>query len=100
LINYVKNSTSDSDVVQVKEWLNSHHAKTFKKYVMNDIAFHQAMAGKEASLNHRSDRGWEVNDHVKEASELIKFVKILNAYSKPEKELYRLTLEIDTNLED
>ena len=67
---------------------------------MNDIAFHQAMAGKEASLNHKSDRGWEVNEHVKEASELIKFVRILNEYSKPEKELYRLTLEIDTNLED
>ena len=100
MINYVKNSTADSDVVQVKEWLSSHHANTFKKYVMNDIAFHQAMAGKEASLNHQSDRGWEVNDHVREASELIKFVKILNAYSKPEKELYRLSLEIDSNLED
>jgi|TARA_R110002051_G_scaffold65467_1_gene118709 hypothetical protein len=100
LINYVKNSTSDQEVIDVKEWLRSGHANTFRKYVMNDIAFHQAMAGKEASLNHKSDRGWEVNEHVKEASELIKFVRILNEYSKPEKELYRLTLEIDTNLED
>tara|TARA_Y100001963_G_scaffold42905_1_gene60135 strand:+ start:11494 stop:11796 length:303 start_codon:yes stop_codon:yes gene_type:complete len=100
LINYVKNSSSDQDVVLVKEWLRSPHAGTFKQFVMNDIAFHQAMAGKEASLNHQSDRGWEVNDHIKEASELIKFVKILNDYSKPEKELYRLTLEIDSNLED
>lgn len=100
MINYVKNSTTDQEIVDVKEWLRSSHAKTFRKYVMHEIAFHQAMAGKEASLNDQTDRGWEVNNHVREAAELIKFVRILNDYSKPEKELYRLSLEIDTNLED
>ena len=99
MISYTKNSTADQEVVGVKEWLREGSAKAFRKYVMNDIAFHQAMAGKEASLNHVSDRGWEVNEHVKKAAELITFVRLLDDYSKPERELYKLSLEIDTNLE-
>lgn len=99
MISYTKNSTADQEVVGVKEWLRAREARTFRNYVMNDIAYHQAMAGKEASLNHVSDRGWEVNEHVKEAAELITFVRLLDDYSKPEKELYRLSLEIDDNLE-
>lgn len=100
MISYTKNATVTSDVAVVKEWLVSEPSHFFRQYVMNDIAYHQAMAGKEASLNHISDRGWEVNEHVKKAAELITFVKILNEYGKPEKELYKLTIEIDSNLED
>ena len=99
MINYVKNSTTDREIADVKEWLRDTRAHDFKKYVMNDIAFHQAMGGKEASLNHLSSREWEANSHINSASELITFIKILNEYSKPEKELYKLNFEIDPNLE-
>ena len=99
MINYVKNSTTDEEVIGVKEWLNDSRAHDFKKYVMNDIAFHQAMGGKEASLSHLSSREWEANNHIENASELITFIKVLNEYAKPEKQLYKLNFEIDPNLE-
>jgi len=99
LINYVKNSTTDKEIADVKEWLRDKRAHDFKKYVMNDIAFHQAMGGKEASLTHLSSREWEANNHVDTAAKLITFIKILNEYAKPEKELYKLSFEIDPNLE-
>ena len=99
MINYVKNTTTDQEVVQVKELLGDSRAKDFKKYVMNEIAFHQAIGGKEASLNRLESREWEANQHISSASELITFIKILNEYSKPEKELYKLSFEIDPNLE-
>lgn len=99
MINYVKNTTTDAEITGVKEWLRDPRAHDFKKYVMNDIAFHQAMGGKEASLDHLSSREWEANNHVETASKLITFIKILNEYAKPEKELYKLNFEIDPNLE-
>ena len=99
MIKYTKNTTTDQEVVDVKDWLLSPKAKLFRKYVLNEIAYNQAMAGKEASLNHLSDRAWEVNDHVRKAAELISFIRILGEYSQPEKELYKLQLEIDTNID-
>ena len=99
MINYTKNTTTDNEVADVKQWLHSPQSKLFRKYILNEIAYNQAMAGKEASLNHLSDRAWEVNDHVKKAAELISFIRILGDYSQPEKELYKLKLEIDTNID-
>tara|TARA_Y100001951_G_C11282771_1_gene266541 strand:+ start:44 stop:349 length:306 start_codon:yes stop_codon:yes gene_type:complete len=98
LINCTKNATSDNEVVLVKEWLRDSTARLFRNYVMNEIAFHQAMAGREASLNGTTDRDWEVNDHIKTASKLVSFINLFDEYSKPEKELYKLTLNIDTTL--
>lgn len=98
MINYTKNATSDEEVVLVKEWLRDPTARLFRNYVMHEIAFHQAMAGKEASLNGSVDRNWEVNDHVKTASKLMNFINLFDEYSKPEKELYKLQLNVDTTL--
>ena len=99
MINYVKNTTTDVEIAGVKEWLRDQRAHDFKKYVMNDIAFHQAMGGKEASISHLSSREWEANNHIESAAKLINFIQIFSEYAKPEKELYRLTFEIDPNLE-
>jgi hypothetical protein len=100
LINYTKNSTSDNEIVRVKEWLRAAPSNDFKKYVMNEIAWNQVMAGKEASLLNVRDRGWEVNEHVKRAAELIAFIRNFDEYAQPEKELYKLELSVDSTLED
>ena len=84
----------------MKEWLRAAPANHFKKYVMNEIAWNQVMAGKEASLCTVRDHGWEVNEHIKKAAELIAFIRNFDEYSKPEKELYKLELNVDSILED